>query len=140
MKPLMKQISLVIALLLPLTALAEMAVIVHPSNQISEMDRDTIMQIFLGKITAFPNGERAIPVVLKRGVDPRGSFNKDVLNKTENQYKAYWAKQVFTGKGIPPKEMDDAGSVTKLIASNPNLVGYIDISAVTDGVKVVAKF
>ncbi len=140
MLKLMEKISLVLALLLPLSAFAEMAVIVHPSNKVSEMDRDTIMQIFLGKISAFPSGERAIPVVLKRGVDPRENFNKGVLNKTENQYKAYWSKQVFTGKGIPPKEMDDAGSVVKLIADNPNLVGYIDAGSVTDSVKVVAKF
>jgi hypothetical protein len=47
---------------------------------------------------------------------------------------------VFTGKGTPPKVVANDAEVISLISANPNLIGYIDATAVTGTVKVIAKF
>jgi ABC-type phosphate transport system substrate-binding protein len=47
---------------------------------------------------------------------------------------------IFTGKGTPPKQSGSDADVKALIAKNPNMIGYIDASAVDGSVKVVHKF
>jgi ABC-type phosphate transport system substrate-binding protein len=117
---------------------AEVAIIAHPSND-NVMDATAISHIFLGKIKNFPNGSQAVPIgMVENSITEE--FNNKVLSRTANQLKAYWSKLVFTGKGTPPKELDSNTDVLQLVASNPNLIGYISADAVDGSVKVVATF
>jgi ABC-type phosphate transport system substrate-binding protein len=52
--------------------------------------------------------------------------------------KAHWSKIVFTGRGQPPRQASNASEAKKLIAENPNAIGYIDHSAVDASVRVLA--
>ena len=130
----MKHLLLLISLLTSFSVLAETAVIVHPSNT-SNFSDDDIQSIFLGKLESFPNGKEAVPIILPEADD----FIKAALGKSKRQYKAYWAKMVFTGKGAPPKKVS-ASEMIKLISDNPNLIGILDASQVPASVKVVKKF
>jgi ABC-type phosphate transport system substrate-binding protein len=42
----------------------------------------------------------------------------------------------FYGRGLPPKQLPDSEAVKKAVAANPNVVGYIEKSAVDASVKV----
>jgi ABC-type phosphate transport system substrate-binding protein len=68
------------------------------------------------------------------------TFDSAVLSKSASQLKAYWSKKMFTGKGIPPKEVSSNDDMLKLISSNPSMIGYIDSTLVNDTVKVIAEF
>ena len=118
---------------------AEIEVIVHPSNA-AAMDKDAIKRIFLGKTRAFPGGGEAVPVSLKEGSPENIGFTKSVLSKSPKQLKAYWAKMVFTGKGTPPRQMDNPAKLLELIAANPSLIGFVPAGTATGAVKVVGKF
>ncbi len=118
---------------------AEIAVIVNPAND-SSLDKGEISRIFLGKKKSFPNGTSVTPINLSEGAATRGSFDSNVLNKSSSQLKAYWSKLVFTGKGTPPKEVSSDADVVAAVKSDPSAIGYVDASAVTGDVKVVAKF
>jgi ABC-type phosphate transport system substrate-binding protein len=119
---------------------AETAVIVSTSNVNASIDSDIVSRIFLGKTSDFPSGDQAIPVDQDEGSATRDAFNNSVLGKNSSQLKAYWSRLIFTGKGTPPKEVGDDAAVKSLVAANPNMIGYIDSSAVDDSVKVVHKF
>jgi len=118
---------------------AETAVIVHPSNTIT-MSKKDIQRIFLGKSKIFPGGRVAIPIDLSLLNPARKKFGKAVLGKSILQVKSYWARTVFTGRGIPPKEADGQEELKKLVAANPNTIGYIDASSLDNSVKVILKF
>lgn len=118
---------------------AEITVIVHPSND-STLTQDEISRIFLGKNRAFPNGNEALPVAYAEGVAEGDEFTQKVLSKTPKQLKAYWAKMIFTGKGTPPKEMSDPKSVVDLVASNPNIIGFVASGTENASVKTVGKY
>ncbi|MEN9465874.1 MAG: hypothetical protein RL217_2055 [Pseudomonadota bacterium] len=120
-------------------AMAEMAVIVHPSNA-NAIDKDTIQRIFLGKTRAFPDGKEALPISMKEGSAEYNSFAETVLSKSDKQLKAYWAKVIFTGQGTPPREVDSAAQMLDLVANNPNLIGFVPAGSVSGAVKVVGKF
>ncbi len=118
---------------------AGVSVIVHPQNT-NALSEEDISRIFLGKRKSFPDGSEAIPIDQVEGSPARTSFVGSVLKKSDQQIKAYWAQLLFTGKGTPPTIIDEASDVKKLIADNPNLIGYIDSAQVDDTVKVVGEF
>ncbi|WP_019604474.1 substrate-binding domain-containing protein [Teredinibacter turnerae] len=121
------------------TAAAETAVIVHPLNSAS-IDRDAINKIFLGKSQSFSDGTSATPINHKDGSPIRSAFDKNVLDKTSSQVKAYWSKLMFTGKGTPPEELGGDAAVKTAVAGDSGAIGYIDAAQVDDSVKVVLSF
>jgi ABC-type phosphate transport system substrate-binding protein len=74
---------------------------------------------------------------MKEGSSTRTEFVTGILKKSEQQYKAYWAKLLFTGKGNPPKELESSADVKAEVAANKNAIGIIDVADVDDSVKVV---
>jgi len=128
-----------LSLLASSVAIAETAIIVNSANA-SSMDINTVSRIFLGKSSSFPSGDQAIPVDQNEGSATRDAFNDSVLGKNASQLKAYWSRLIFTGKGTPPKEVGDDAAVKKLVANNPNMIGYIDSATIDDSVKVVLTF
>ena len=134
-----KILTTVIFSLLSMPLFAEVSVIVHPSNA-DNIDQKSIENIYLGKAKTFPSGASVLPVNLESSIATREEFDSKALNKSSSQLKSYWAQKVFTGKGTPPKEASSVAEMLELVSSNPNIIGYIDSSAVTDAVKVVAKF
>lgn len=120
-------------------AWAEVVVIVHPSAGFDSLSEEDVSRLFLGKSKNFPSGALAVPVNQDEGKFARETFNQIICNKNSSQYKAYWSRLVFTGKGTPPSDAGDDSAVKALISANPNMIGYIDASAVDATVKVVYK-
>ena len=120
-------------------ASAEIAIIMHPSMKVDLSEKD-IADIFLMKVTTFPDGQLAIPL----DVDDDERFNefyKSYTNKTPSQTKAYWARHIFTGKGSPPKKVFDDEEVLELVSKNPNIIGYISTDSLDEEyeVRIVSK-
>ncbi len=118
------------------TALAELVVVVNPANS-NALNEKVVQRIFLGKDKKFADGTETIAVNLVGDNALRAQFDQDILGRSSSQVAAYWSKLVFTGKGIPPKEVSSDADVIDLVAKNPSVIGYIDRSSVTDAVKVV---
>lgn len=135
----MKKILAITGLLCSHLAFAEVAVIVHPSNN-NALDEASVSKIFLGREKSFADGTSVVPLSLTDSAPASGTFNDTVLKKSSSQLKAYWSKLVFTGKGTPPKEIASDSEMLKLVAANPSIVGYIDASKVDASVKVAFKF
>ncbi|MFC6440923.1 phosphate ABC transporter substrate-binding protein [Bowmanella sp. JS7-9] len=136
MKTQIKALAIATSLLFSASVLAEIAIIVHPSNG-DTITQDDISKLFLGKDKSFPGGAPAVPI--NQGGAIGDEFNEKALNKSSTQMKAYWSKLVFTGKGTPPKDAASDEEAKALVAGNPNLIGYIDASKVDGSVKVVLK-
>lgn len=118
---------------------AEVAVIVHPSNT-NVLDAATVAKIYLGREKSFADGQSVVPMSLLESTPSSASFNNVVLKKSASQLKAYWSKLVFTGKGTAPKELASEDEMVKLVATNPNLIGFVDVTKVDASVKVAFKF
>jgi len=131
-------VTILIGLFNPLHTNAEIAVIVNLTNN-DTLDKSQIKKIFLGKLKRFPSGSQTVAITQKASSKTRTEFDKKVLKKSASQLKAYWSKLLFTGKGQPPKEVLNDAEMLELVASNPNMIGFIDASSVSDTVKVIAK-
>lgn len=115
-------------------------VVVVNSQNNSEVTTADIKKLYLGKKGAFSNGNKAELATLNSGNGVRETFNSSVLNKSESQYTAYWAKMAFTGRGVPPKEFTSPAEVKAFVGSKPNAIGIIDDSLADSTVKVVLNF
>ncbi|MBQ4851607.1 phosphate ABC transporter substrate-binding protein [Pseudoalteromonas sp. MMG013] len=135
----MKKLTCLLLLTGAINAYADVSVIVHPSNG-SSFEASTIKRIFTGKEKSFSNGNKVIPISQGAGSAVTDEFNDKVLNKSSAQLKAYWSKLIFTGKGTPPKEVSNDAEVLKMIAANPDTIGFVSSGAVTDQVKVIKQF
>lgn len=120
-------------------SLADVAVIVHPSNS-ELLDHKQIIKLFLAKEKTFANGGKVIPVNQDSKTAMRQDFDSKVLNKSASQVTVYWSILMFTGKGQPPKEVASDAEVIALVSEDVNTIGYIDSANVNDTVKVVATF
>lgn len=118
-------------------ALADVVVIVSAKSPVATLNKDQVSDIFLGRMPNFPDGALATPIEQTDSSTQRQEFHTKVTGKNTTQLKAYWSKQIFTGKGAPPKEVQTAADVVKLIHSNPNMIGYVDKTAIDGSVKTV---
>jgi ABC-type phosphate transport system substrate-binding protein len=112
-------------------------IIVSPDNPISSVDRRFLSDVYLKKTTRWPSDEAIRPVDLGAGSPARRAFSDDVLKRSVSAIKSYWQQMVFSGRGVPPPELDSDGEVVKFVLKNRGAVGYVSGSADVAGAKIV---
>lgn len=127
-------VALAAAFAAPLSQ-AGVAVIVNPNVAITNADKAAVKKLFLGKAKSI-SGKNFKPVD-QGDSEVRKKFYTVVVGKSSSQLRAYWSRLIFTGKGTPPKEIGSDADVVKAVAADPNLIGYVDSSAVDSSVTVV---
>jgi len=118
-------------------AFSQVVVVVSAKSSATSLTAEQASDIFLGKVATLPGAGTAVPVDQADGSAAREAFYQKATGKNAAQVKAYWSKQIFTGKGQPPKEVGDNAGVKAAVAGNPNAIGYIDKSAVDGSVKAL---
>ena len=112
-------------------------IIVHPSNRADTVGRDFIRDAYLKKATTWRSGETVRPVDLTSKFPVRDRFTQVVLRKTPAQLRTYWNQQIFSGKGVPPPELDSTASVVAFVLANPGAIGYVPVGTDSGKAKVV---
>jgi ABC-type phosphate transport system substrate-binding protein len=118
-------------------AQADIVVIVSAKTPVSSLNKEQASDIFLGKVSTFPDGSLAVTIEQPDGSATHDEFHSKVTGKNSAQLKSHWSRVVFTGKGSQPKEVPSSADVKKLVAANPNMIGYVEKSLVDSSVKVV---
>jgi ABC-type phosphate transport system substrate-binding protein len=120
-------------------AKADVVVVVSATSTVNSLTKNQVSNIFLGKTSSFPNGDKAIAIDQKDGSSEWIDFYKKVSGKSDSQLKSYWATLIFSGRKHPPKQLADSSEVKKSISSNPSQISYIAEETVDSSVKVVLK-
>jgi len=120
-------------------AAADVVVVVSSTSAITTLSKAQVTDIFLGKVSRFPDGTPAIPIDQVEGSPVRDEFYVTYAGKSPAQVKSYWSKIIFTGRGQPPKAVANDVEIRKLIAANPQTISYIERSAVDSTVKILVR-
>lgn len=120
-------------------ARADVVAVVSSTSAVTTLSKAQVTDIFLGKVSRFPNGTQAIPIDQADGSPARDEFYATYAGKSPAQVKSHWAKIIFTGRGQPPKAVSNSVEVRKLIAANPQAISYIERSEVDSSVKVLVE-
>lgn len=102
------------------------AIIVNPSNQISDLSVEMIAKIYTGEIKNWKeiSGNDAEIVVIGReaGSGTRDGFESITDTKDKCKYR---------------QELTSTGDVITTVASNPGAIGYASLASVKDSVKAI---
>ncbi|ALS98715.1 hypothetical protein [Lacimicrobium alkaliphilum] len=117
----------------------EFVVVVNPQNPTSKINKNELIDIYMGKRTAFPGGSKAFPLDFEMNSKLRTGFYQSLLGIPVARVNAYWSRIRFSGKVSPPMTHADLPSVLDYVANNTMAIAYIPKSAITDNVKVVYR-
>jgi ABC-type phosphate transport system substrate-binding protein len=112
-------------------------VIVNPSNPTVTLDRSFLEDAFLKKISHWPSDQVIRPVDLESGSRTRRAFSEYVLRRAVDAVKGYWQQRIFSGRDVPPPELDTDDDVIKYVLKYEGAVGYVSGTAGLNGTKVV---
>jgi ABC-type phosphate transport system substrate-binding protein len=118
-------------------ATADVVAVVAATSAVTTLSKAQVTDIFLGKVSRFPNGSQAAPIDQEEGSPARDEFYATYAGKSPAQMKSHWSKIIFTGRGQPPKAISNSVEVRKLIAANPQAISYIERSDLDSSVKIV---
>lgn len=112
-------------------------VIVNPSNAVTTLDQAFVADAFLKKITHWSNDEVIRPVDLVPGSPVRRRFTEGVLRRSVEAVKGYWQQRIFSGRDVPPPELESDDEVVKYVLKYGGAIGYVSASANLSGSRVV---
>lgn len=124
--------------LLPLSradqAPPEFRIVAHPS-QPEGIERAFLADAFLKKVTRWSSGEVIRPVDLRPSAAARRRFTELVLKRSVGAVRSYWQQRIFSGRDVPPPELDSDDAVLAFVAKHPGAVGYVSGGAKLAGVR-----
>jgi ABC-type phosphate transport system substrate-binding protein len=106
-------------------AVADPVVVVSARGDVQRLDREDVVNIFLGRYRRFPDGSTARPVDQPEFSPTKAAFYRKLVNKDLNEINAYWARLVFSGKTPPPARVASAEEVATFILATPGGIGYL---------------
>ena len=112
-------------------------IIVHASNPVTQLSIEDVSNMFLKKVKQWKeSGEGVLPVDLVEDSPIREHFSESIHGRKIASIKAYWQKQIFSGRGVPPEEKKSEDEVLKYVSGNPGAIGYVAASTPIDAYNV----
>jgi ABC-type phosphate transport system substrate-binding protein len=118
-------------------AAAELVTVVSAKSAVTTLTRNQVVDIFLGKVSRFPDGGPAVPIDQVEGAAARDEFYRTLAGKSPGQMNAHWSKIIFTGRGHPPTEAANGEALKRLLVATPGAIGYLDRSLVDGALRVL---
>jgi ABC-type phosphate transport system substrate-binding protein len=112
-------------------------VIVHSQVAVSSLTSAELSQLFMKRVTKWRQGTPVVPVDQRLGSEVREAFSHDVHGKGAAAVDAYWQKQIFSGRDVPPVTKASDGDVVAYVRANAGAIGYVSTAAETGGVKAI---
>lgn len=109
----------------PAVAAQDFLVIVNEANPAQAISKDDLSQIFLKRETRWTTGDPVVPVDLTASSPVRAAFSQAVHGRPVSAIEAYWQRQIFSGRGVPPVEKSAETEVIEYVRANPHAVGYV---------------
>lgn len=112
--------------------------VVHPNNPLRTLERRYLEDIFLKRIKIWPGGGAIRPVDLPHDSPARHRFTEQVFRRSLAAVRAYWQQRIFSGRDVPPPELESDEEVVRYVLKHPGAIGYVSSAAVLQGAKLVS--
>jgi len=108
------------------------------SGQITTLSADEAEQLFLGRRTTLSNGTPVKLIDLPAGL-ARDRLYLLLTGKNPIQTRAYWSRQVFTGRALPPREAASLQQARDWLADTPDAIGYLPAGIADNRLQVLLR-
>lgn len=116
---------------------AQLYVIVNQKNSLEQLTKNQLIDLYMGRTRHFESGSRVITVDAALQSPNREDFYQALVEKSVPEIQAYWARLLFTGRAVPPFQVESTGDIINFVGENASAIGYVEKAPVTDKVKVV---
>ncbi|CAI2389432.1 hypothetical protein ACE41O_15610 [Alteromonas macleodii] len=118
----------------------KIVVVTNLNNDVQVLDKKGIIDLFMGKYSAFPNGRQATPIDIELNDELKGQFYKSLVGLPLARVNAYWSRLKFSGRVKPPAIEQTMEDVKQRLEDDESALAYVYESYVTDKMKVVYRF
>lgn len=119
---------------------SELVLVVHKNNPTTTLSRSQVIDLYMGKYVAFPDGSKAVPVDIEDDLETREKFYNSLIGMPLARVNAYWSKVKFSGRARPPTQQKDEKAILDFVMETENAIAYVHESNITGNVKVVYRF
>ncbi|HYQ46784.1 MAG TPA: hypothetical protein VER11_32665 [Polyangiaceae bacterium] len=116
----------------------EFRILVHPDNPALALSKDFVTDVFLKRTTRWPDGATAHPVDQRANAGARESFSDTVLRRSVSAVKRYWQQRIFSGRDLPPPELESDDAVVAYVLKHRGAIGYVSSNAKLGRAKAVS--
>lgn len=112
--------------------------IVHEDNPYESITQQQASDFFLKKDSSWDDGTPVQPIDLSQPASVREAFSSAVLQRSPNEIKKYWQRQIFTGRNSSPPEKDSESEIIAFVRANRGAIGYVSSGAkLSSGVRTL---
>jgi len=113
------------------------SVIVHSSNAETSLTKREVSDFFLKKLTKWKDGRSVVPIDLVEDSRIRISFSRAIHGRQVFAIKSYWQQQIFSGRAVPPREMDSEEEIVHFVARSQGAIAYVSTTTPLKDVKIL---
>ena len=135
----MKRLVIILALLAPWPAFADIVVIVNAANPVQKMTSDEVAALYLARSRTFSTGEFVLVFDQPRDSALRQQFFKLVANMAIGQVNTYWSRLMFSGQEMPPQVLPNEQAVIDIVRRNLGAIGYVSTPPKEASVRAVLQ-
>ena len=126
--------ALLIGFALPMCALEGFIVIANPSVPVDSIGADALKDIYTGKTKYWDGGQNVVIAVLP---DKTDAGLKSVCGMDTGEFKTYWQRLAFSGRGQEPKRASDEAGLVSLVSSTKGAIAIAPAGVTVTGVKTI---
>lgn len=116
----------------------KLKVIVNAKGPFDALKRSDVEAIFLKKLTRVKD-VTVVPFDQPVDAPIRQRFSEAMLQRSPRAVHAYWQQRLFSGQGVPPRDLRDDGAAIAAVAATPGGVAYVAVeTALPDSVKAIS--
>ncbi|GHU38191.1 hypothetical protein AGMMS50256_37140 [Betaproteobacteria bacterium] len=124
--------------LMPVAVSAEsIVVVVNPGSGVESLNRNEVINIFLGGFRRFSSGITAIPIDLPHSDPVREEFYRRLVGKTPSEINTYWSRLIFSGKTRPPAKAESVEIARAMVLESVGAITYLERGKVSEPLKIV---
>jgi len=113
---------------------ANVRVIVNQSVRDGGISAAALKNIYTGRTNYWDGGERVVIAVLTDGTD---QALDEVSGMEASEFRTFWQRLVFSGRGEEPRTANDAASLMALVASTRGAIALVPADVPLKGVKAL---
>jgi hypothetical protein len=115
---------------------ADYYIVVNESNATASLTQTEALHLFMGRSRAFPDGGTAKTFELA-GDDRRAGFYRALAGMGLAQVNSYWARLMFSGRNLPPQQLDGSAAMIEMVRRDPAAIGWLPEAPSQEGLRTV---
>ena len=131
-------LAIVLSLAFQGGAWAQLVIVSGQNGAVSELSRAQAERLFLGRATTLQDNTPVTLIDLPPG-PVRDRFYLELTGKNPVQTRAYWSRQVFTGRALPPRQAASVEELRQWLVEDDNAVGYLPQEQISERLRVLLR-